>query len=412
MTPAPEAGVRTLPDGSAGPSSTQRPLRVMLLVSSLEYGGAERQIVELYRAFDRTKIDPVVCSLSASIPLGQHLPEGGREVVIVEKRFKYDVTTVFRVARIVRARRIDLVHAFLFDAEMVARLGKCLGAVPTVVSSERNSDYHTGPLRTLCLRLTQRYFDMMIANSDAGKRFNVDRFRIDPGRVQVIRNGVDVQRFQRGDPRGFRRELRIPDTAPLVGMVASFKRQKRHADFFEAARLVLARCPDAWFVCVGEPLADNQQGAAGYHREMLHVADRLGLSTRLRFAGWRDDMPMVFSAFDVTVLTSSREGTPNVLLESMACEVPVVATAVGDNAAIVADGCTGFIVDLGDVAAMADRICRVIENPADRGAMGAAGREWVTKEFSTTVLAQRTELVYAQATAGACPLLETAPVHR
>jgi glycosyltransferase involved in cell wall biosynthesis len=375
------------------------PIGVMLLVSSLEPGGAERQVVELFGALDRRRFAPLICSLSDDLRLGRGVADPERNLVVVRKRWKYDVTTIPRVARVVRERRISIVHAFLFDAEMTARLARRLGLVPVVIASERNSEYSLGRLKRFALRSTSGWFEAMIANSAAGKQFNVDEIGIAPDRIHVVRNGIDTSRFARKDGRATRLALGIPLEAPLVGMIASFKRQKRHEDFFAAARLVLERIPDAWFMCVGEPLGNNQQGAEDYHREIRQLVDRLRLSGRVVFAGAQQDMPSVYSACDVTALTSFREGTPNVLLESMACGIPVVATSAGDNRVIVPDGDAGFIVERYDVESVADRLVMLLTDPVRRARMGAAGRTWVVQEFSKAALARRTEAVYLQALA-------------
>ena len=374
-----------------------RPVTVMLLISSLEHGGAERQVVELVRNIDRRRFRPLVCSLSENVPLARHLPDPERDLVIVPKRWKYDVTTISRVRRLVRDQQVAVLHAFLFDAEMIARVLRRVGAVPVTIASERNTDYALTRLKAGCLRLTRHWFDAMVANSAAGKQFNVRTVGIDAERIHVIRNGTDIEYFQPRDGAAIRTALGVPLRAPLVGMVASFKRQKRHADFFDAARQVLAAIPDAWFVCVGEPLRDNQQGAEDYHREMRSLVTALGLGDRMRFGGQQHDMPAVYSACDVTVLTSSREGTPNVLLESMACAVPVVATDIADNSLIVRDGRTGHIVPLGRPEVVADRLVALLKDGEMRAAMGAHGRAWVVEEFSTATLARRVEQVYEQA---------------
>jgi glycosyltransferase involved in cell wall biosynthesis len=191
-----------------------------------------------------------------------------------------------------------------------------------------------------------------------------------------------------------RRELKIPEGAPVVGMAAIFKRQKRHADFFRAARGLLDRLPESWFVLAGEPLRANQQGASDYHREVQRVADALGVLPRCVFAGNRNDMPDVYSACDVVRLTSEREGTPNVLLEAMSCGVPVIATDVADNARIVPEGEGGFIVPLGDIGAMVERLLRLLTDADFHEQMGGAARAWALRSFSTRVLAGRTEQVY------------------
>lgn len=370
---------------------------VMLLISSLEHGGAERQVIELMRTLDRDRFAPFVCSLSSYVPLAEGLPDTRRDLEIVEKRWKYDVTTIPRAASVMRNRRVSIVQAFLFDAEMVGRLAGRLAAVPVVIASERNTDYQRSWVQKTCLRLTDRLFDLMIANSEAGKRFNQRTLGIAPDRIRVVYNGVDIERFRPADRMTARRELGIDAEAMVVGMVAMFKRQKSYQDFLGVARDLLSRFPQTWFVCVGGPLPDGDQDSLDYHHEMKALAGRLGLASRCLFLGTRNDMPEVYSMCDVTVLTSTYEGTPNVLLESMACGVPVVATDASDNPRVVPDGRVGFLVPVGDTAQMSARVGELLADPSRRCAFGARAREWVTREFSTGMLARRTEEVYLEA---------------
>jgi glycosyltransferase involved in cell wall biosynthesis len=372
------------------------PVGLMLLISSLEHGGAERQVVELVRHIDRDRFDPVVCSLSGVNPLADGLPDPARELVVVEKRSKYDYSTVGRVATVMKERRISIVHAFLFDAEMVARWAARRSKVPVVIASERNTDYRWPWVHRLCQLLTRSWFDVMIANSEAGKRFNMRTLGLPEDRIRVVHNGVDTERFRPVDTTSIREELGLAEEDHVVGMVAMFKRQKNHGVFFRAAKEILRRFPNTWFLLAGEPLRGNLQGAGAYHREMRRLVEELGVSQRCLFVGNREDMPEVYSLCDATVLPSSREGTPNVLLESMACAVPVVASDVADNHYVVKDGETGFLVPLGDVAAMVDRICAILGDSRRREELGRAGRAWVSGEFSTTALARKTEAVYLE----------------
>jgi glycosyltransferase involved in cell wall biosynthesis len=382
-----------------GESGRER-VRVMLLISSLEYGGAERQVVELANQLDENRFEVTVCSLSEEVPLAAALRDREARLQIVPRRSRRDWGVILRTAKLMRARQIDLVHAFLFDAEMVARAAARWAGVSAVIASERNTDYRRPMMHSIGMRLTRNWFDALIANSEAGKRFSIRTLGLSESRVHVIRNGVDIMKFRPTDGMAVRRELGIPFTAPLVGMVASFKRQKRHGDFFRMARLILQRIPEAWFLCVGEPLRDNLQGAEDYHREMRELVASLGIRHRIRFAGSRNDMPEVYSACQVTVLTSSREGTPNVLLESMACAVPIVATDVADNIHLVPGGDVGSIVGVGEVEVMADRVWRLLADPLKRKERGRAARDWVVREFSTATLARKTEAVYLSILAG------------
>src|SRR5882724_4145765 len=150
-----------------------KPISVCLLISSLEFGGAERQVVEMVRSFNPEIVKATVCTLSSKVPLARFLPGKRDELTIVEKRGRFDFTTIFRVARLLRRQRIDVVHAFLLDAEIVARLAAPLAGVPVVIASERNTEYTRSRLQTLALKSTQGMFDVMVANSTSGKNFNI-----------------------------------------------------------------------------------------------------------------------------------------------------------------------------------------------------------------------------------------------
>lgn len=386
---------------------SSRPLRVMLLTSSLEAGGAERQVVELVKTLDPARFDPLVCSLSPEVPLAESLPDRARQLVVVPKRWRFDATTIPRVAHIMREERVRLVQSFLFDADMVARLAARRAGVPAVIASERNSDYRRPLLQAICLKLTRGYVDALIANSRAGQRFTVRTLGMAESDVYVIHNGVDVTRFRPRDKAEARTGLGLPAEGLVVGMVASFKPQKNHLLFLDVARRVLDRFPEALFVCAGEPLRGAGQGAlslrAGtgahrnvdeYHRRVEQALQEHRLLERVRLLGKVEAVERVYNACDLTLLTSLHEGTPNVLLESMASAVPVVATAVADNAEIVPEGRAGHVVPLGDAAGMAERVSALLGDEPRRMAMGGAAREWAVREFSTTALARKTGAVY------------------
>jgi glycosyltransferase involved in cell wall biosynthesis len=378
-------------------ASVDRPrIRVLLTISSLERGGAERQVVHLANHLDAQRFEVHVCCLSEAAPLADDLRGRDHRLHLLSKRWKYDAGVVVRVARLMRRLGIHVAHAFLFDAEMVVRLAAAAAGVPVVVASERNSDYRLGWKHWVCQRLTRGGFDALIANSEAGRRFAMRTLGLEFDRVHVIRNGVDVERFRPGSGTEPRRSLGLRPDAPVVGMVATLKRQKNHGDFLRAASRVLTTFPRAQFVCVGEAMRDNLQGAEDYAREVRQLLYELRLHHRCRFIGGRSDMPSVYRAFDVTVLPSLHEGTPNVLLESMACGVPAVATDVADNATVVPDGRAGFIVPTHRPDVVADRVGRLLSGDDARRRMGAWARDWTVTHFSLSRLAAQTGELYAR----------------
>ena len=373
-----------------------KPLSVMLLISSLEYGGAERQVVELTRNFDRAHVNPFICSLSSEVPLAKFLENPERDLEIVEKKHKYDISTIWRVAKIMKHRKVDVVHALMFDAEMVARFAAPLAKVPVLICSERNSDYEVKRIKSILFRLTNRTCSGVIANSHAGKDFYAKTFKYPANQIHVVYNGIDVHRFK---PRieakqELRKQLDLPIDTPILGYVGSFKRQKRHDYFLRMARAILDQEPNIHFVLVGAPLSNDFDGSHAYSDEIKALIEELDLMRHCHLLGAREDIENAYNGFDIKVLTSSREGTPNVLLEAMSCGIPVIATDVADNSRIVKDGETGYIVHPGDINALTDRALRLLRDSKLREQMSQAGREHVTKEFSLGALVQKTEKVY------------------
>ena len=369
-------------------------IRVLLVISNLEYGGAQRQVVELCNNVDHERFDVHVCSLSDYVPLGVDIRNASTRLHVIEKRGKFDVTVVPRLARLLKALDIDIVHSYLFDAEIAGRLAGRMAGTAAIVGSERNADYVLKRRQLAAYRLTKRCVDLIVANSQAGADFNSRMLGYDASMYRVVHNGVDVNRFVPADGNRVRKALGIDEEEPVVGMFASFKRQKNHPMFFAAARRVLDRLPTARFVLVGDMLYGGMHGSDEYTGRMHRLVDELGIRNKCLLLGNRQDVAELYTACDVTVLPSLFEGTPNVLLESMACQVPVVVTDVSDNARIVRDAETGFLVRLGDDERLADRLLHLLTEDNVRRAMGRAGREWVTAEFSTRALVRKTERVY------------------
>jgi glycosyltransferase involved in cell wall biosynthesis len=370
-----------------------------LVISNLEYGGAQRQVVELANAMNADGARAYVCSLSDYVPLAQQLHCADEVLRVVDKRCKFDLTVVPRLADVLRRLRVDVVHAFLFDAEIAARLAGRLLAPVAVIGSERNTDYTRKWRHSIALRMTQHCADATIANSHSGKRFQIRTLGVPAHKLFVVHNGVDSEHFapQQCDKLScLREELGFMSTAKIVGMFSSFKRQKNHSMFFRMAKRVLKVDPNVRFLCVGDELHRGLQGSDRYRGDMLTMVKDLGLSEAVTFLGNREDVVDLYGICAVTVLTSSREGTPNVLLESMACGVPVVATDVADNVIVVRDGHTGYIVPYDDDREMARCVSQLLGNDAGRLAMGRAARDWVGSNFSLNALRRKTIAVYEE----------------
>jgi glycosyltransferase involved in cell wall biosynthesis len=180
-------------------------------------------------------------------------------------------------------------------------------------------------------------------------------------------------------------------------MFASFKAQKNHLLLLNAAKDIIAKTDNVRLLIVGDALHEGGSDSNVYKKVLLEQIERLGLSRYCIFTGNRSDVEQVYPVCDLTVLPSLFEGTPNALLESMACGVPVVATDVSDNRELVPDGEVGFIVPSGDIRQLRDRILLLLESQSLRERMARRAREWVVQQFSSQRLAERTATVYREA---------------
>lgn len=364
--------------------------RIVLAISNLEFGGAQRQVVELANGLDPARFDVHVASLSDYTPLANEIHDGDRRLHVVRKAFKFDVSLIIRFARFLRQLNAHVVQGYLFDAQIVTRLAGRLAGTALILGSERNADYTLKLRQKIALRLTRSCVDLIVANSSAGAAFNQQLLGHAKEQYRVVHNGVNALRFQPRDGSSARSELGIRPEEKLIGMFGSFKRQKNHPLFLEAGKKVIERFPQARLMIVGDELHAGKAKSDLTRARVESLAVSLGIRERCLFLGNRTDPERLYAACDLTVLPSFFEGTPNVLLESMACGVPVVTTDVSDHRYIVPDGQTGFVVPLGDAATMADRIGRMLADEPLRRRMGIRARVWIEQEFSTARLAAKT----------------------
>jgi glycosyltransferase involved in cell wall biosynthesis len=329
--------------------------------------------------------------------LGDALQDRERRLHVIEKQTKWDATVIPRLVRLLRRLEVDVVQGYLFDAEIASAVAGLVARTPVVVGSERNSNYEWKRRRLVAYWLTRRCVDLVIANSHAGAAFNSRALGRDPAIYRVVHNGVDARLFAPGNGLPVRQMLGLTIDEYVVGMFASFKPQKNHALAFRVLRRLLSRVPQARLLLVGDSLDTTHGETDPCKRQIMALMKQLGLERRCLHLGNRGDVDQIYRACDVTLLPSFFEGTPNVLLESMASGVPVVCTAAGDAAIVVPDGQVGFVVPLGDEAALADRLGQLHDDQSLRQRFAHEARRWIEQEFTVSRLAEKTGRVFVEA---------------
>lgn len=313
---------------------------------------------------------------------------------------KGDLEALVRLVRILRRDRPRIVHTHAAKAGTLGRAAALIAFPrrarrPVLVHTFHGHsltgyfDSRTARVFRIIERLLARRTDALVAVSAEVRDDLVALGVAGSDRFTVIPLGFDLGRFIDDSERDRRRsalraEWDVADHDEVVTLVARLVPIKRVDRFLRIARLLADR-PRVRFVIVGD----------GELREQLTVSpDALALGDRLRWAGFRRDMPDVCFASDVIALTSDNEGTPVSLIEAQAAAVPVVGTDVGGVRSAVRDGATGILAPADDDAALAAAIARLLDEHELATRMAAAGRAHASATFSLQRLVQDVDSLY------------------
>jgi glycosyltransferase involved in cell wall biosynthesis len=266
---------------------------------------------------------------------------------------------------------------------------------PVIVGSERNCDYTIKRVQKLFYRLTKAWQHASIANSHSGAAFNGRELGYPAGHYRVVHNGVNTERFRPGNGAGLRAKLGLSDENVLVGMFGSFKEQKNHRLLFRVAAELLRGHGECRFLLVGDQLHGGMHGSDEYKLGLDRLVDELGIRDHCRFVGNQPHVEEYYRVCDVTVLPSLHEGMPNVVLESLASGVPVVATDVADNALLIAHERVGLLVPSQDAAALGGAMRRLLDDSGLRRRYGEEAVRWIAANFSADAMARKAAEVYS-----------------
>jgi glycosyltransferase involved in cell wall biosynthesis len=304
----------------------------------------------------------------------------------------FDISWPFRLARLIRARGINLIQSHEFTTNCYATLAARLARVPIVCTVHGKNYYPTRYYRRAAYRWVARNANAFVAVSADLARFLNRRLGIPEHRLRVILNGVDLTRFgaAQGGRDALRAALGIPADGFVALTVAALFEVKAHADLIDAAAIVLRAHPDVHFLFAGEgPLEP----------ELRNRAERQGVAKRVRFLGFRRDVPELLAASDVYVLPSHSEGLPVSVIEASAAGLPVVATDVGGTGEVVEQDRTGLLVPPRDPERLAAAIGRIVADREAARRLGAAGRERVRTRFGLERMIDDYRRLYSELTA-------------
>jgi glycosyltransferase involved in cell wall biosynthesis len=342
---------------------------IALCITDLNVGGAERCLVELATRINRNRFSPVVYCLGPAPPPGDTtlipvLEAAGVEVECLGARKSLDFPiAVGRLSDGLRRRKTRLIQTFLFHANLIGRIAAWRAGVPKVVCGLRVAQRH--PAWRLRLdRMTHRLVDRYVCVSQSVESFSASTARLPAGKLVVIPNGVEIARFDNVRPADLAK-FGIAGRR-VVTFVGRLDAQKGLPNLLATASNWLRRLPDCDLLLVGKgPLA-------GALQRQCHSA---GISSRVHFVGWQEEISPILAASSLLVLASSWEGMPNVLLEAMASGLPVVATQVEGVCEALGPGFREQSVPYGKWNGFSDAVVRILSDSKLANQLGRENRQ-------------------------------------
>ena len=371
-------------------------MRVTHVITDLGVGGAQIMLQQLVSRLQVSGVSNTVIALGGVSPRFEAMRRLGVALHSLGMRPPVPGPQKWlRLGRTIAASKPDVVHTWMYHADLMGGLITRLSRIAPVVWGLHHTpdkEERLKPLTKCIMRvnglLSSRVPDRIVCCAHASKAAHA-ALGYDEQRMVVINNGFDIDLF-RPDPdarRAVRQELHLDESTPVIGLMARFHPQKDHQTFIKAAVRLAAERADVRFILAG-------RAVNGENAELRAWLDESGLAGRVHLLGIRHDMPRLIAACDlITSSASVGEAFPLLLGEAMSCGVPCVTTDVGDSATLV--GPTGRVVAPRDSVGMAAAWNAFLGMPVDeRRRLGELARQRIASHFPLSACASAYRDVY------------------
>ena len=365
-------------------------IKICHFITELDIGGVEKHLFELVKRIDKSRFLPVVGALSGRGKVGKWIEAAGVKVFYVEMEKPWDLLSILRLKRILKREKVDILHTFLFHANVIGRLAGRLAGVKKTVSSTRIAERRPN-LHCELLRLTRGLVDHELAVSEDVRHFMIERAGISPEKITVIPNGLDFELYRGADRAASRRKLDIPPEAFVICFVGRLDEQKRPDVLLKAWAGIRDKVPAGRVIIVGDKPSKDP---------VVNLARKLGVEASVDFPGWREDALDFIVASDIFVLPSMGEGMSNVAMQALAVGTPVITTKVEGMNELLCGGDCGVMVRRDSPGELAAAIVDLYENPEKREKLAAAGRGHVEKNYRIEDVVKKYEDKYIEILAG------------
>lgn len=366
-------------------------------------GGPEKTILFSIKEVDSARFEMSVAYLKSRHDPGFDLDNRAKALgieafVTIDEDYKCDIAAMKKLLKLLRDKRIDILHCHCYKSDLYGFILSRYHPMKLVTTAH-------GPLASLRYFWASRnwrvryvydqidlrilkHFDAVLMVSES-MRETISKYHVPADKLVWVKNAIDAAHFCADRQRGisFRNRLGIPLDAPVIGAVGRLNGEKDYPNFLAAAKLLLERYDNLVFTIAG----------TGSLEDSLRLQTRrLGISDKVHFLGHQPDVRPVYDMLDVYVLSSTREGLPNTVLEAMAMEVPIVSTDVDGVAEAVCGGTEAILVPARNARLLADGVSRVLDDPQLASHLCRTARDKVCNSFSFASRMRQVESIYSR----------------
>jgi glycosyltransferase involved in cell wall biosynthesis len=370
------------------------PAHVLYIIDQLcGIGGGERMLLNTLKLLPAERFCPSVVTfkIDPSLEVFRQFP-CPLYVFPLQKTYDWNAFRIAqKIRQLIKSENVAIAHTFFETSDLWGGLLAKLSGCPIVISSRRDMGILRSRKHDLAYRLLRSQFDLILTVSEAVRDFTIRRDRAAPDRVRTVYNGLELHNGSDRRSNGISRStLGISKTAPIIVTVAHIRKVKGMDVMLRSAVAVCEAVPSTVFLIVGRVLEME------CFQELQGMVRTLGLEKNVRFLGTVENVCPLLQECNIFCLPSRSEGFSNALIEAMACGLPCVATDAGGNVEAVEEGRNGFIVPTEDPATLADRLLKLLTEPALAAKMGAAGRDIAQARFGSQRMIERLTAIYGE----------------
>jgi len=335
-------------------------LKILYVVGQLEIGGVELQLLELVKHINKSKFEIIICCLSEKTSLLKEF-EKYCKVIILKKILPIDITRISRIIRITKENNIDIVHNDVFPANFYGAIAGKFAKKPTIISYKQTQKNYLLKARIIDFFLS-KLADKILVISESIKQMLVKKAFFSKNKLIIIKEGINFNDYR----------IKKIKKIKVIGTAGRLVIQKNHFLFLDAAKLVLEKYPKIRFIVAGNGSLKEQ---------LIKHSKNLKIEKNVFFLGEIRNMKRFYSKIDLFLLTSSYEGTPIVILEAIASNVPVIATNIPGTNEIIQNNKTGFLTEE-NAEKIAEKLIYLIENPEIAKKTAKQARNKLKKKYS------------------------------